>query len=206
MNFFKKPRNIIALAGAAALIIIISAAVNRNSQPINEKSSVESSEASAKRSVFDFFGQPVSGNNTMDTASPDYVAPSRELTPEQRAENEREFKRMREKIPGNMFIPGELSPEQAKEKEEMTRDLVYLGNKVSKGKATAEETKKYYQLKVKETEDKVEFIKYTFNRTEELAKETGRKYFDEETMNENKEALKNIEKELSEYKEALGKL
>jgi hypothetical protein len=127
----------------------------------------------------------------------------RELTEEERLENEREFKRMRQKLPGNMWLPGDVSREESKRQEKVLRDMIVLGNKVQKGTATKKESQRYYSLKLKSLEDKVELIEYFQERTAEKEKEDGREYLTEDDIQQGKEAIEEIRNEADEFREKL---
>lgn len=130
----------------------------------------------------------------------------RELTPAQRAENEREFARMREKIPGNMWIPGSLTEEERKDRESTFRDIVVLGKKVEKGTATPEEARRYYTLQIRVTGDKAEFIEYTLNRVAQLQEEQGAGIMKGSMMERGREAVERMYSEVEEYQEKLKEL
>ncbi len=152
-----------------------------------------------------FFSQSLGGAMEEDDNNSERMR-TRELSDEEKAENEREFKRMREKIPGNMFIPGELTEEEGKERRQITRDIIVYGNKVRKGTATREEKKRYYELRVKESKDKLEFLNYIIGRSKEKSEETGKTYLDEDSLKESGGALKKIQDELKGYEEELRKI
>jgi hypothetical protein len=146
------------------------------------------------------------GSLSSDESSAKERIRRRTLTPEEKLENEREFARMREKIPGNMFIPGELSEEERKEQGKFMKDMILLGNKVRKGTATKEETRKYYEMKTREVEDKIEFVRYILDRVEEKSRETGKQYLDEKTLSGSEEDIRKLEKELKTYQDKLESL
>jgi hypothetical protein len=131
---------------------------------------------------------------------------NRELTPQQRRENEKEFARMRKKIPGNIYIPGKLSEEEQKERREMMKKIILLGNKVRKGTATTEETKEFYTLKSKEVSDKIDFARYIFQRASEKSSETGEEYFPQRIKDKHSANMKILQDELDSYKKKLSEL
>ncbi|MFW5861768.1 MAG: hypothetical protein ACOCWZ_05905 [Spirochaetota bacterium] len=127
----------------------------------------------------------------------------RELTEEERLENEREFERMRQKLPDNMWLPGDVSREESRRQEKILRDMIVLGNKVQKGDATKEESRRYYSLKLKSLEDKAELIEYFQERTAEKEKEDGREYLTEDDIHQGEEAIEEIRNEADQFKEKL---
>lgn len=129
-----------------------------------------------------------------------------ELTREEREENEAEYRRMRERIPGNMFIPGDLAPEEQKERRAFLRDVIVLGNRVRKGTATPEEAKQYYEMKKREASDKVVFMEYVIKRVQERHAETGKEYLDAKTMQESGDVINTFRKDIQKYDDELKKL
>lgn len=129
-----------------------------------------------------------------------------ELTDKDRKENEREIKRMMEKIPGNMWIPRDLTEEEQKEQRKMLRDIVLYGNKIRKGTATKEEKKIYYGLKSKQVADKIEFVEYIIGRVAELKDETGETYLDDDIISQSKDSIKDFRAEYEKYLDELNKL
>jgi hypothetical protein len=86
------------------------------------------------------------------------------------------------------------------------KDMILLGNKVRKGTATKEETRKYYEMKTREVEDKIEFVRYILDRVEEKSRETGKQYLDEKTLSGSEEDIRKLEKELKTYQDKLESL
>lgn len=156
--------------------------------------------------------EPNSGTNIQpgpsDGAADEYASTPADvaLSPLDRLDNEQEIKRMREHLPGNGFIPGEVGETERRAREQTTRDIVYLGAKVRKGTATPAEAKKYYTLKIKETDDKLQFFRYTIERTQELTRETGRRFLEESELKASRDAMASIANELDTYKAELAKL
>jgi len=131
---------------------------------------------------------------------------TRELTSEQKSDNEKEFARMRIMIPGNMFIPGNKDRDLAEKRMIMRKNLVYLGNKVRKDKATDKEKLKYYKLKKEELTHKIQFIEYTLKRIEEREKEENKELVSKTMMERNYKALSGMKKNLSSCISELDKL
>ncbi len=131
---------------------------------------------------------------------------ARTLTSAEKEENEREIRRMMQKIPGNLWIPRNLTEEEQKERRKMLRDAVVYGNRVRKGSATPEEKKRYYELKTKQIGDKIEFVQYVVGRILELRIETGREYLDDDDIEQSRKAIEEFKKEYELYKKELDTL
>ncbi len=127
----------------------------------------------------------------------------RELTDEERRENEREFRLMREKMPDNMWLPGDVSREEAKRQEKLLRDMILFGNKVQKGTATREESRRYYSLKIKSLNDKIELIKYFQERTAEKGKEEGNEYLTREDIEQGNQVISELKEDVNQYRDKL---
>lgn len=202
----KKNTIIIALIVLTLLVAlsILLRKCARNADPEENNTTEQTIESGSDRGQRGIFGSV----HSLSRDEPDAKERIRRrtLTPEEKLENEREFARMREKMPGNMFIPGELSEEERKEQGAFMKEMILLGNKVRKGTATKEETRKYYEMKTEETEDKIEFVRYILNRVEEKSRETGKEYLDKKTLSGSDEDIGELEKELKTYQDKLESL
>jgi len=123
---------------------------------------------------------------------------------ELKAEDEREIMRMREMLPGNMWIPGEPTQDETREHQNTLRDMVTLENKLRKDSATGEEKKTYYEYKIKMVDDRIAIIRYYQKRTKELEEDTGRNYLSEQDMAHGNNAITELEEKRQEYLRALS--
>ncbi len=131
----------------------------------------------------------------------------RALTEEEKAENKREIARMKEKLPGNVWIPSDgFSKADSDEQKELLRRTLTLESKIMNDVATSEEKKEYYSYQLKSAKDKVDIIKYFQTRTAELSSETGAEYFDEADIEAGNAAIVEIEKEIAEHSKKLAEL
>jgi len=200
MEYLKNPRFIGALIVLVIAIALIklSPVVLKNSKSSHDKTNTSKNTAdnrnsSAYKGAGGLFSLKKRGSQDR-------------LTPEEKKENKREFARMREKIPGNMYIPGKLSESEANKHRKFLKEIILLSNKVRKKTATVEETKKYYSMRIRQTSDKVEFMNYISNRILEKRTETGKEYLNDEMLKQvNLATQKNI-KELQTYKDKLNRL
>lgn len=200
-------KNIVLILAVISVIILVF--ILWDTEP-SSSSKQDSRNANNKKSSDRTFNQE--NNNTLIP----FAAPSadqttnrrrqRELTPEQKRENREEFARMRKEIPGNMFIPGELSENEQQQRRDFTRKIILLGNKVRNGKATTEEKKEYYSMRSKEVEDKIEFAEYIIKRVKEKNSETGRDYLPERILQRSTQDMEKLNEELQTYTDKLKAL
>lgn len=199
MDITNKRTIIIALVAVLVVIAVAFVVMQRGSQEAG--GDAEQREATGDRGTDDALA------SITEQFSQGPEKPRRaELTQAERDENEAEYRRMRETIPGNLFIPGDLTPEEQKERRALLRDMIVLGNRVRKGTATTEEKKRYYELKKKEASDKVEFMEYIIKRVGERRAETGKQYLDDKTIEESAEIINTFKKEAQKFDEELKKL
>ena len=123
-----------------------------------------------------------------------------------KAEDEREIMRMREMLPGNMWIPGEPTQEESREHQNTLRDMVILENKLRKDAATGEEKRTYYEYKIRMIDDRIAIIRYYQKRTKELEEDTGRDYLSDQDMAHGNNAVTELEYKRQEYVRSLSEV
>jgi hypothetical protein len=126
------------------------------------------------------------------------------LTDEQRAENRREIARMKEALPGNMWIPDEPAPGSAAEQGEKLRKTIELGDRIRKGVATREEKIEYYQSQIRSIRDKIDLIRYIAARTVELADAGNASYLSDSDVLAGGQQITEMENMIAEYERELA--
>ena len=192
-------KKVLIITGVISIIIIIFFLVVL----MNNSSDSKVSSMNGKNSIGGVFSNLFTPKSSLGLSKQRL---KRELTEDEKEETEREIKRMKEKIPGNIYIPGILSQEEAKIRRKMLRDVIYFGNKIRKGTATEKEKKRFYNIKEKQVTDKIEFIHYVLNRTKELSKENGKTYFNNSIILQSERVIELLKEKQKEIKEELNNL
>ncbi len=133
-------------------------------------------------------------------------APDEDIEEDPRAEDQREIERMKQALPGNMWIPGEPSEEEAEKQQKILKDVILLENKIRKDTATTEEEKIYYEYKIKTVQDKIDIIQYYQKRSAELEIETSRPYLSEKDIEHGNKAILELEQQRKEYDKLLSEV
>ncbi|MCX7678108.1 MAG: hypothetical protein N2316_02715 [Spirochaetes bacterium] len=162
-----------------SVLIIVSAAVLRTctkrslkqQTPIATESKntpLSSHEHSTRWSFFDWLFT-TSDRNKSQTESEEIVDESKEgpLRSElniisERLENE-------EKLPESIWYPNTTQKEDVERHTALLRELIMLGNIVRNGTATSEQRERYYEIKLKIIQEKLELIKEYRERYKEFA-------------------------------------
>lgn len=76
----------------------------------------------------------------------------------------RQFEKLRQKFPGNTLIPRKLSPEQKAERERQTQYIYEIQTKIVKKEATQQEINEYYDYQIKGMTDRIELIDYVLKK------------------------------------------
>ncbi|MCP4113439.1 MAG: hypothetical protein GY749_49245 [Desulfobacteraceae bacterium] len=121
-------------------------------------------------------------------------------------ENQREIERMKQALPGNMWIPGEPSEEEAEEQQQMLKHTILLEKKIRKDTATNEEKRVYYGYKIKMVQDRIDVIQYYQKRTSELETEGNRPYLTKEDIEQGNKAVAELEYQREEYDKLLSEV
>ncbi len=77
----------------------------------------------------------------------------------EKAENKREIARMKEKLPGNVWIPSEGFSQADSEEQKRLLMTLTLESKVMSDSITNEDKRKYYSYQLKASKDKVDINK-----------------------------------------------
>lgn len=128
-----------------------------------------------------------------------------DLTVNTRDDRTDEMERMKEALPGNMFLPG-LDDSDFEGPSAAIQDLVSLQQKVENSEATDEEKRRYYQFRSKMARDKISLINYFLSRSKELETSSGEAYFSPEDLEASQEALETNQALLDEFEYELSKL
>jgi len=122
------------------------------------------------------------------------------------AEDQREIARMKEALPGNMWIPQTpkfgLDPERSKKLAES----IMIADKIRKGTATPKEKITYYKYKIKSAQDRIDIIKYIADRTAQLQKQKHKTYLTEQDRVIGEKKITELEKKIEDYKQILDKI
>ncbi|MDM8518161.1 hypothetical protein QUF76_18340, partial [Desulfobacterales bacterium HSG16] len=121
-----------------------------------------------------------------------------------KAEDLREIARMKQALPGNVWIPGESTQEEAEEQQKILKDVILIEKKMRKDSATPEEKRIFYKHKIKMVQDKIDIIKYYNQRTAELEIETGKPYLSQEDIEHGNKAIDELEHKRKEYDKELS--
>ena len=134
----------------------------------------------------------------------DVPPPGRRLSPAQMAENRREIKRMKEKLPDNMWIPENPQFGKGNERGKRLGKAIQLGDKIKKGTATPEEKIEYYEFKINSARDRIELMQYIADRTRELEEKNQKQYLSASDIETGNEKIADLEKKISTYQEKLA--
>ncbi|MCP4350897.1 MAG: hypothetical protein GY795_35985 [Desulfobacterales bacterium] len=121
-------------------------------------------------------------------------------------ENQREIERMKQALPGNMWVPGEPSEEEAEEQQQMLKHTILLEKKIRKDTATNEEKRVYYGYKIKMVQDRIDIIQYYQKRTSELETGTNRPYLTKEDIEQGNKAIMELEYQRKDYDKLLSEV
>jgi len=128
------------------------------------------------------------------------------LSAEERAENEKEIALMRKTLPGNTWIPYDMTESEQKAQREQMKESIMLENKMRRGTATLEEKRRYYENQIKSTQDRIDLLEYYMKRTAELTKETGREYYSKEDLAVGQESIEEFKDQIADYRNKLEEL
>ncbi|MGM0452377.1 MAG: hypothetical protein ACQERN_04330 [Thermodesulfobacteriota bacterium] len=132
--------------------------------------------------------------------------PERGLSPEEKAENREEIARMKEKLPGNMYVPKDPRDGFDQAGGEKLKNAIQLENKINKGTASREEKIEYYNFKIESISDRIEIMNYIADRTAELSEKSDKTYLSETDRSVGKNRIEEMKKRLSQYEEKLSEL
>jgi len=130
----------------------------------------------------------------------------RGLTQEEAEESRREIARMKEALPGNMWIPEDPRFGYDPERGETLGKTIVLESKIRNSTATREEQVEYYTIKMRSVSDRIDLIRYIADRTGQMAEETGKSYLTEEDTIAGDDAITEMEAEIAIYREKLDAL
>lgn len=194
----KRSHIIIIAAVIVGIIIIVFAATRKNSNDAQNNgaggSSMFQRGGSSSGAGSSLWGKIFS---TVESTGEGTV-PGQPLTDAQRAENEREFALMRKALPGNYWLPGKQTEEEAEQQRAFIADLVVLQNKMRSNTATPEEKRRFYDMNIKMDSDKIDMLKYFQDRAHQLEQSENRHIFTQSDIERGLEEMEDLQKKVSE--------
>ena len=190
---------------AAVILLMITAAVRtcdsrhvpHNDANMPEKRVVKASSARGESSggFFGFFEEIFRSDSPGTTADeePDFVQVQPNMASELNIISEK-LEEM-EKLPESVWYPNSTDKDEVNNHTIVLRELVLLGSMVRAGTATPEQNFRYIEIKMKLLQEKIEMIRISQDKAGDVGdRESG----DSMTLR--------LEKEVSELRNALGKL
>lgn len=104
-----------------------------------------------------------------------------------------------ENLPRNLLFPSGVSKKQIEEHTQNLKDLVYYEEEIKKGKASASEIIRSYEIKIKILEDKKSHIRHFQDSGIDVQ-------MSDEDKEQSDETIKLIDEKIAEYQEELSKI
>lgn len=116
----------------------------------------------------------------------------------------KQFDKLREKFPDNSILPRRMSPEEKEKENETRKEMNNIRGKIIRKKATEDQVNRYWDDRVKKTQDRLELLEYVVNEQGDKMSDKIREQYEkvlEMSRNQLESYKKQRERDLNRNKE-----